>query len=416
MRPLRIIWSTAAVVAAVATLQAQPRPERSSAENLRNLGQAIMMYAADYKGHVPPDLGKLAKYVGGDLDVFVSPRRVTRMPEDVRAKPESSAEWFNTSCDYVLTVPPGTRLSRLRQPEQFPLVVEKPSLHDEGTVAILYADGHVVDYARSARPSRPGEGPAGVAPLAAPATSRPAALVPAPRTTQPATSAVVGKLPRDLPTALFGTWRITLDPFVEATYRFNGDGTFSLTFAHTAPAANPAEAREHGAGGTWALDGAKLTMTNTSSNTPYTVVGETEEAEIIGMNDTALAMRTTNRKGAEEVLVFVKVVPFAKGKHDNPKIIGTWQADNALLVLAESGLFVMNSGPGTMKGEWSQRGDQLMVLFTLPPVAAGRRRIDPPPKNREVLLTIDHADDTTLVLSGAFLQRGDAPMTFLRVK
>jgi hypothetical protein len=77
---------------------------------------------------------------------------------------------------------------------------------------------------------------------------------------------------------------------------------------------------------------------------------------------------------------------------------------------------VLNASERSVRGEWSQRGEQLLVLFDTPPVAPGRRRIDPAPLNRETSLTIDLADDTTLVLTGAMFQRNGTPSTFLRVK
>ena len=319
-----LLASTIGVVASRA--QAPGARGGDSASNLRNIGQAIMMYANDHKGHVPPDLGKLAKYLDGNLDVLVSPRRVTLMPDDVRAKPEASAEWFNTWCDYVLTVPPGTRQSRIRMPSQFPLVVEKPSLQDEGTIAVLYADGHVVEYARRAPGARTD---AAIAPAPAAAASRPAPMVPA-SAPLPNADEVVGKFPENLAAALAGSWRLT--DSIDATYTFNPDGMFTLAFQNSGDASGEAS-------GTWKLNGKRLIMTNTVSNTPFTIVGEQEDAEIAGLTGNALALRTTNRKGAEELLLFARIVPFAKGKHDNAKVVGTWQADNLLLVLAESGMF-----------------------------------------------------------------------------
>jgi hypothetical protein len=394
MKPFTIIGSAAAFLGAVVTLHAQTRPLGSSAGNLLQVGQALMMYANDNKGHLPPDLGKLAKYVRGNLDVFTSPRGGTPLPREVREKPEASADWFNSRCDYVLTVPPGTRLSRVREPGAFPLVIEKGSKGRE-PIAILYADGHVVEYAAATAPPT-------IARDEQPTASRPGAMTPATPATLPAdVAAVAGKFPADLPAALVGAWRLTAG--VDATYQFDADGTFTLRF----PGAGQA-------GGTWKLDGKRLVMTNTTSGTPFTLVGEQEDAEIVGVTERALALRTTNRKGAEEVLVFQKIVPFPKGKHDNKMIVGTWQADNLLLVLGESGLLVMSGGPRNMKGQWSQAGDMLTVLFDVP--AAGQRRIDREPTTRETSFTIDLVNDTTLILTGPFLQRAEGPVAFLRVK
>ena len=57
MKLCTILASAVALFGAVVTLHAQTRPLRSSAGNLLQIGQAVLMYANDNKGYFPPDLG-----------------------------------------------------------------------------------------------------------------------------------------------------------------------------------------------------------------------------------------------------------------------------------------------------------------------------------------------------------------------
>jgi len=399
-----ILVASAAVV--VAHAQTPPTTRRASSYgNLLKIGQAVQMYASENKGHLPPDLGKLGRYLNNDLDVFVSPRRATQVPPDVREKPDASAEWFALRCDYVWTVPPGTRLTKIRPANQFPLVVERGTDERDAHVAILYADGHVVEYEPH------------VARLPAFADRAPApraSLVPISPAPTSAPSSQPTDVPENLAAALEGSWRIVIAGTMEVTYTFQPGGTFALVFT-AAEGLMP----QGNASGKWRIDGSRLVMTNTASNTPNTIVGEEEDAEIVGIDAQRLALRTTDRKGVEEVLVFQRVVPFAKGKHDNPHVIGTWQGDNVMLVTAESGLLVLSAGGQTTKGQWAQRGDQLLILFDVPAPQQPRQRnplLETPARTREVPVTIDLANETTLVLTGALLGRRDATMTLLRVK
>jgi len=90
-----------------------------------------------------------------------------------------------------------------------------------------------------------------------------------------------------------------------------------------------------------------------------------------------------------------------------------------MLVTAESGLLVLSAGGQTTKGQGAQRGDQLLILFDVPAPQQPRQRnplLETPARTREVPVTIDLANETTLVLTGALLGRRDATMTLLRVK
>jgi hypothetical protein len=213
--------------------------------------------------------------------------------------------------------------------------------------------------------------------------------------------------------------------FHEATYQFDPDGRFTLTFvlaSNTGIAADVAGAGV--ARGTWRLEGKRLVMKNTDSTTHFTVVGEEEvaEAEVSGGQ---LVMLTTDRKGQTERLTLRRVEPskpFAKGRIDKPQLVGTWQCGSATLLIAESGLAVVGMQQlAGVKGDWMQSGDQLDLLLS-PPAARGddpnrheRPHVGMPVPAGRVRLTIDHLDDTTLVLTGPLLNSSPRTLTFLRV-
>jgi hypothetical protein len=232
----------------------------------------------------------------------------------------------------------------------------------------------------------------------------------------------------NLAKALTGAWKTEVGGF-EALYQFEHDGTFSLTFSPVSEA-RPGGYVLPGAGkaaGTWTLDGRHLVMTNTASGTPFTVVGEEEEADVIRVSGAELVLRTTDRKGNPEEITFSRSVPFQKGQRENEKLVGTWNQQGLTLVLAPSGLAVM----GPFKGEWAQHGQTLTLMLQQPPAsvrggggfgAAGGSRprsltaqaTPPAPVKRE--LKIDLVDDTTLVLTGSVWQPSQPlTMTFLRV-
>src|SRR5688500_16745220 len=89
----------------------------STAAAMRQLGQAMMIYSLDYKGYLPPDVRALSKYIGKDAESLIA-----------RAEAE-----------FVYTVPPGTRLVKLKPADRHPLAVQKPAPGD--AMWILFADG-----------------------------------------------------------------------------------------------------------------------------------------------------------------------------------------------------------------------------------------------------------------------------------
>jgi hypothetical protein len=140
-------------------------------------------------------------------------------------------------------------------------------------------------------------------------------------------------------------------------------------------------------------------MDNHDSNTPHTVAGEQEQAEVARVSETELVLSTTDKHGKPEEITLARGIPFARGKRDNEKVVGTWHEGQMTLVLAESGMAVF----GPLKGEWSQQGNKL--LLNLPPLDSRRNNAGPAggaPAGalQQFELTVDLLDDTTLVLTG----------------
>jgi hypothetical protein len=343
---------------------------QDAAARLRSLAQAIHMYASENKGFFPPDLAALAKHLG-------PPQRAAEIHRDV-----------------VYVVAPGTRLSRIKQPASTPVALIKQTGADAALV-VLFADGVARHYgqlnaeqrAEAAGKARHSEQ------WARAAVTRPAPL------REP--------LGGDLAKSLIGAWQIDAGAHV-AAYEFHPDGTFTLQFTlakrnalggYDVPGSGKAA-------GTWRLDDRRLVMNNTASQTPFTVVGEAEEAQVVRVTAAELVLRTTARKGNEVEVTLKRVVPFRKGQRDNEKIIGTWHGEGTTLVLAESGMAVYRS----LKGEWAQVGNQLTLQFD---------PIGEPLQQRETLsFQIDLLNDTTLVLTSgqaAAPQRRQC-LALLRVK
>jgi prepilin-type processing-associated H-X9-DG protein len=351
-----IVMLTVAV--ATAATVAQEHPEQT-ANRLRSLGQAMQLYANENKGFFPPELKLTVKYLG-------SAEKAAEIQRDV-----------------TYAVAPGTRMSRLKRPATVPVALA-PAAGGAETLAVLFADGHVQFYAAASAAQH----------ADAAMKARDARLATRPAVNQPAAPAQPPA--GDLAQSLAGAWRVKVGLHV-ATYQFNPDGTFRLTFT-------PAEriGYEIGSGtatGTWRINARTLVMVNHASDTAHTVAGETEQAEIASVSEAELVLKTTDKRGKPEEVTLARSIVFAKGKRDNEQIVGTWNTGQFTLVLAESGMAVF----GPLKGEWSQQGGKL--LLNLPAIESRRQQAGPPGAPaagalQQHELTIDLVDDTTLVLTG----------------
>ena len=166
--------------------------------------------------------------------------------------------------------------------------------------------------------------------------------------------------------AIVGDWRVRVAPHT-AVYHFDRDGTFTLTFF--GPQGGVAS-------GNWKLDRDTLVLENKASSTPLTHVGEQETARVTEVTADTLTVRGTDAAGREDGYVFRRAAPFAAGKKDNPRVVGSWRGMNqdVVLVLAEDGTAVVYDGrrePST--GQWSQHGKSLNLRLAGNPRGAARK-------------------------------------------
>jgi prepilin-type processing-associated H-X9-DG protein len=108
--------------------------------NMRQIGQAIMLYANENKGKYPPDLAALIKTQDITWQVFVCPSGSTAPPPDIAGMPiDAKAKWVNDNSDYVYV---GQGMNATAGPETI-VLYEKPDAHGGQGMSILYGDGHV---------------------------------------------------------------------------------------------------------------------------------------------------------------------------------------------------------------------------------------------------------------------------------
>jgi hypothetical protein len=219
---------------------------------------------------------------------------------------------------------------------------------------------------------------------------------------------------------IVGAWRTSVG-MLDATYQFNDDGTFSLTFTPTTkadrtavrgmPQTRPGNApATTTAGGTWRMEGKRLVMTNTRSDTPLTVVGEREDAEVVRVDANELVLRTTDARRKVEDVRFERRTAFRKAARDDVRVVGTWRGDQGTMVLANSGMVAML---GT-KGEWSQSGSRLAIKLTGRP--SDPRMGGRPVPSLDFDFTIDLVNDTTLVVTGDWIGGQGQTLIFVRAK
>lgn len=107
-----------------------PDPVKQSTRIMRQIGQAVMMYANDNKGSMPADLQALAKYLTqGFVDTLHNPR--------TGAEP---------GYEYIS---PGPKIHKVRDPQAVPMLweLDADGKRVEGGL-VLYVDGHVESSAK----------------------------------------------------------------------------------------------------------------------------------------------------------------------------------------------------------------------------------------------------------------------------
>ncbi len=107
------------------------------ASNLRQIGQAILLYSNDNHGKYPPDLGTLIKTEDITASVFVCPDTNSQPPPGMT--PDQAADWVNRNSDYVYV---GAGMVQGQQPSTV-VCYEKDKDHGGDGMNMLFGDGHV---------------------------------------------------------------------------------------------------------------------------------------------------------------------------------------------------------------------------------------------------------------------------------
>jgi hypothetical protein len=94
---------------------------------------------------------------------------------------------------------------------------------------------------------------------------------------------------------IVGMWRSNAPDLFGATYRFDNNGSFTLSFP-SAPLRPIGGAATHDVTGTWTMQNKTLVMKNKTSTTPLTIVGEEESGVIVSLSNDDLVLENVNRK------------------------------------------------------------------------------------------------------------------------
>lgn len=117
------------------------------ASNMRQIGQAILLYANENKGNYPPDLGTLIRTEDITADAFICPSSNVSLPGNIgQMKPEQIAQWVNEHSPYIYV---GKGLNN-NAPADRVVLYEQLEDHDKDGGNFLYGDGHVEFLARAA--------------------------------------------------------------------------------------------------------------------------------------------------------------------------------------------------------------------------------------------------------------------------
>lgn len=115
-----------------------PPPRILCANNLRQIGLAIMLYSGQNKGQYPSYVGSLIITQGLGAEVFVCPATSDTV-QKARPAQQAATLLSGTHCSYVYVGAGVTTLARSDTVVAF----ELPGNHPEAFGNVLYADGHV---------------------------------------------------------------------------------------------------------------------------------------------------------------------------------------------------------------------------------------------------------------------------------
>ena len=149
---LAVLITTSFVTLGAVTVAARDETarKRTGADHLRQIYQAMVSYAADHKGHFPPELGTFARVDMAlykvEPELFLNPADGKTVPENVRSDPVALANWLNRECDVQYTLPPGTRMNHVKKTTV--VLILKPAA-ERDALTVAFADATVVEYARA---------------------------------------------------------------------------------------------------------------------------------------------------------------------------------------------------------------------------------------------------------------------------
>lgn len=111
------------------------------ASNMRQIGQAILLYSNENRGQYPKDLGTLLITQDIGIDVFICPSGNYEIPAHIRQAPvEQQAAWVNENAAFVYV---GTGLTmNTARPDEV-VLYEREGNHAMDGMNFLYGDGHV---------------------------------------------------------------------------------------------------------------------------------------------------------------------------------------------------------------------------------------------------------------------------------
>jgi prepilin-type processing-associated H-X9-DG protein len=110
------------------------------ASNMRQIGQAILLYSNDNRGKYPDDAGTLIKTEDITIDVFTCPSGDVEPPADVLNGPvDIKVAWVNGSSPYTYV---GKGLNNAAGADVL-VLYERETDHDGDGMNMLFGDGHV---------------------------------------------------------------------------------------------------------------------------------------------------------------------------------------------------------------------------------------------------------------------------------
>jgi len=144
------LWTVVIIAAGVASLLVLARVRQLAnrarcADNLRSLGQAILLYCNENHGAYPPTWGTLAMQVDITSEIFVCGNRSLTAPPHLT--PAQLGDWITANSDYLYLA---ADLPIGWSPQVSPQVVlayERPENHDG--INVLFQDGHVAFFDRA---------------------------------------------------------------------------------------------------------------------------------------------------------------------------------------------------------------------------------------------------------------------------